>query len=264
MVSETHLIQLIFKYKYVENIREIGKGYKDKLFLSGQWRSACEKDEMTSFQVIPLSMSILIFFLSFFSWLFVCLTGFLICFVFFKMPVKINEKGWLKRLALFFFEDYFLPEKKEPQPLWWLLVQHLPQQFCSCPLTAVSSAYLRVLHVRMQTNKSLFNRGSSHTCTVRSSQYHLFNWSCRKTHQVQIWSHYTVQSPSATWHSYGKVWLPFAGLCQSSWKYCLSHSKEAAEIELLQGGWLAVILKLDNVLLWNLCITYTIIFVTII
>lgn len=185
MVSETHLIQLIFKYKYVENIREIGKGYKDKLFLSGQWRSACEKDEMTSFQVIPLSMSILIFFLFFFSWLFVCLTGFLICFVFFKMPVKINEKGWLKRLALFFFEDYFLPEKKEPQPLWWLLVQHLPQQFCSCPLTAVSSAYLRVLHVRMQTNKSLFNRGSSHTCTVRSSQYHLFNWSCRKTHQFR-------------------------------------------------------------------------------
>lgn len=96
----------------------------------------------------------------------------------------MRRAGW-KDLLYFFFEDYFLPEKKEPQPLWWLLVQHLPQQFCSCPLTAVSSAYLRVLHVRMQTNKSLFNRGSSHTCTVRSSQYHLFNWSCRKTHQFR-------------------------------------------------------------------------------
>lgn len=126
-------------------MREIGKGCKDKLFLSGWQRSACEKDEMTSFQVITLSTSILIFFL-FFFFSFVCLVVFFILFwFFFKNPVKINERSWLKRPALFFFlKDYFLPEKKE-QPLWWLLVQHLPQQFCSCSLTAVSSAYLRVL-----------------------------------------------------------------------------------------------------------------------
>lgn len=70
--------------------------------------------------------------------------------------------------------------------------------------------------------------------------------------------------PTCYLSSHSKVWLPYTGLCQSTWECSLSHSREAAELGLLQRGWLAVILKLDNVLLLNLCITYTIYLFTII
>lgn len=264
MVSETHLIQLIFKYKYVENIREIGKGYKDKLFLSGQWRSACEKDEMTSFQVIPLSLSILIFFLFFFSWLFCLFDWFFNLFCFFQNASKNQWEGLVEKTCFIFFWRLFLTREERttafmmtfsstPSPAILLLPIDSSQQ-CIPKSSSCQNANKQIL-----IQQRIITHMYCQILTIPFVQLEL-----QKNTPVQIWSHYTVQSPSATWHSYGKVWLPFAGLCQSSWEYCLSHSKEAAEIELLQGGWLAVILKLDNVLLWNLCITYTIIFVTII
>lgn len=91
----------ILKHTNVENMREIGEGCKDKLFLSGQRRSACGKDKLIWFQVILFPTSILIFF-PFFSWLFYLFGCSLIFFFFFKKPVKVSERSWLKILAFFF------------------------------------------------------------------------------------------------------------------------------------------------------------------
>lgn len=184
MVSETHLIQLIFKAQTCKKCernrermqRQIVPKWLTKVCMWKRWNDISGHYSL----YININFLSFLFFLVLFGWLF-----FYLVLVFFQKSSKNQWEELVEKTCfVFFLKDYFLPEKKE-QPLWWLLVQHLPQQFCSCSLTAVSSAYLRVLHVRMQTNKSLFNRGSSHTCTVRSSQYHLFNWSCRKTHQFR-------------------------------------------------------------------------------
>lgn len=55
-------------------------------------------------------------FLSFFNGFCVWLVVFLFVLDFFQKASKISERSWLKRLALYFFKDYFLPENKE-QPL---------------------------------------------------------------------------------------------------------------------------------------------------
>lgn len=170
--------------------------------------------------------------------------------------------GW-KDLLCFFLKGLFLTREERtafmmtfsstPSPAILLLLTDSSQQ-CIPKSSSCQNANKQIL-----IQQRIITHMYCQILTIPFVQLEL-----QKNTPVQIWSHYTVQSPPATWHSHGKVWLPFAGLCQSSWEYCLSHSKEAAELELLQGGWLAVVLKLGNVLLLNLCITYTISLFTII
>lgn len=91
--------------------------------------------------------------------------------------------GW-KDLLCFFLKGLFLT--REERTAFMMTFSSTPSPAILLLLTDSSQQCIpKSSHVRMQTNKSLFNRGSSHTCTVRSSQYHLFNWSCRKTHQFR-------------------------------------------------------------------------------
>lgn len=92
-----------------------------------------------------------------------------------------------------------------------------------------------------------------HTCTVRSSQYHLFHWSYRNIHQFRsdLW----LQSTEPTYHLTQPRW-DLAFLC-----WCLPKGITwAAAGELLRwdpykGSCLLLFLKLHQVLLLNLCIT---------
>lgn len=258
MVSETHLIQLIFKAQTCKKCernrermqRQIVPKWLTKVCMWKRWNDIISGHYSLYININFLSF---LFFLVLFVWLF-----FYFVLVFFQKSSKNQWEELVEKTCfVFFLKGLFLTREERtafmmtfsstPSPAILLLLIDSSQQ-CIPKSSSCQNANKQIL-----IQQRIITHMYCQILTIPFVQLEL-----QKNTPVQIWSHYTVQSPPATWHSHGKVWLPFAGLCQRSWEYCLSHSKEAAELELLQGGWLAVILKLDNVLLLNLCITYTI------